>query len=240
MDNLWLSTSKIIQRVKARVGAGMRNLELDDDAIAEILRDETLPTLSVYFPKIIHYIVDMKNDMVDGQPGMYYVETPTQLLGAELLTSLNGIGSSTTFYDRFYRVCPFEFVLSFLQDEIANFTAIPYTVHFLPPNKINIAPNPPEGMNDNRMALKLKVAHSDFTEFHPGLREYILQLAACDIRMDILGFRHVFTNVNTTQSEIELYTGTYEDAVNERKELLEKFRQNMHLSSNRRKIWTAF
>jgi len=240
MDNLWLSTASIIRRIKARLGAGMRNLELDDDAIAQILTDETLPTLSVYFPKVIHYIIDMKNDMVDGQRGLYYVNTPTQCLGAEVLTSLNGIGSSTTFYDRFYRVCPFEFVLSFLQDEIANWTSIPYTVHFRPPNKVEIAPNPPEGMNDNRMALKLKVAHSDFTEFHPGLREYILNLAACDVKLDILGFRSVFTNINTSISEIELGMGTFENAQQEREQLLEKFRQSMHLSANRRKIWTEY
>lgn len=235
MQDLWFTTAKIVNHVKARLGASMRGLELDNDAIAKILKEETLPTLSIYFPKFINYIIDMDQDMVDGQRGFYYINTPTQLLGAELILSINGV-SNNSWYDRSFSICPLEFVLSWLQKEITDFTTVPYTIEFFPPNKVMITPNPPAG-NENKIAVKLKVAHSDFTEFHPGLRETILKLAVCDVKLDILGMRRVFNNISTSFAEIELNMGTYEEAEGKRDELLEKIRSMMHLSANKRKIF---
>jgi hypothetical protein len=238
MQNLWFTTSKIINHVKARLGAAVRTLELDNDAIAQVLKDETLEALSVYFPKTIGYIVDTKEDIVDNQRGLFYINTPTQLLGAELILSMSTLGQSGAydFYDRSFQICPHEFVLAWLQAEVSGFTTIPYSAELVPPNKIRITPIPPS-TNENKIALKLKVAHTDFTEFHPGLREVIYDLGACDVKLDILGFRSVFTNINASMADLELSMGTFEEAKSERKELLEKIRSFQHLSVNRRKIW---
>lgn len=239
MQDLWFTTSKIINHVKARLGASVRGLELDNDAIAKILKDETLPALSVFFPKTIGYIVDTKQDIVDNQRGLFYINTPTQLLGAELILSMSTLGQSGAydFYDRSFQICPHEFVLAWLQAEVSGFTTIPYSAELVPPNKIRITPIPPS-TNENKIALKLKVAHSDFTEFHPGLRETIFKLARCDVKLDILGLRTVFTNINTSMADLELSMGTFEQAEAERNELIEKIRSFQHLSVNRRKCWT--
>ena len=126
--------------------------------------------------------------------------------------------------------------MSFMQKEIMDYTQVPYTIEMVPPNKIRIMPNPAAGFS-HKIGVKLKVAHSDFQEFSPGLREVILKLALCDVKLDILGMRRIFTNISTGMNEIELAIGTYEEAESKRDELLEKIRANMHLSANRRKIF---
>jgi hypothetical protein len=238
MQDLWFSTSKIVNHVKARLGASVRGLELDNDAIAKVLKEETLPTLSIYFPKFIGYIVDTKEDIVDNQRGLFYINTPTTLIGAELILSMSTLGQSGAydFYDRSFQICPHEFVLAWLQAEVSGFSTIPYSCELVPPNKIRVTPIPPS-TNENKIALKLKVAHSDFTEFPPGLRETIFKLARCDVKLDILGLRTVFTNLNVSMADIELGMGTFEQAESERDALLEKIRGAMHLSANRRKVW---
>jgi len=236
MAEAWLSTSYLVNHIKARLGAACRELELDNDAIAKVIKDETLKTLSLYFPKFIYYIIDIDKDQVGKDQGLYYINTPTQLLGAEMIVSLNGLGTGDTFYDRTYSVCPFEYLLTFKQKEIKDYTRVPTTIEIVPPNKVRIMPNPAIGMG-RKICVKLKVAHSDFQEFHPGLLEIIKQLCLCDVKLDILGFRRVFSNINTSMSDIELSLGTFEEAESKRTELLEKIRSNMHLSTNRRKCW---
>jgi hypothetical protein len=231
----WLNNTKIVNSVKARLGAGMRGIELDNDSIAKVLRDETLPTLSIYFPRFINYVIDMDEDQVGRQKGLYYVEWPTQILGAEIITSLNGV-SNATWYDRSFSICPLDFIMSFMQKEITDFTTVPFTVEFLPPNQIQINPNPPRGTM-NKIAVKLKVAHADFAQFAPGLREIILKMATYDVKLDILGFRRIFSNISTSMADIELTMGTFEEAESKRDELIEKIRGQAHLSANRRKIY---
>lgn len=232
----WLTMSKVVNSVKARLGAGARNLELDNDAIASVIRNETLPALSVYFPKMVYYVIDMYEDVVDKhQKGRYYVEWETPILGVEIITSLNGV-SNATWYDRSFSICPLEFILSFMQKEITDWTTTPYTVHFLPPNQVMINPNPPYG-TANKIAIKMKVAHKDFTEFHPGLREIIIKLCTYDVKLDILGMRRIFSNINTSMSDLELSMGTFEEADAKRDELIEKIRSQQHLSYNRRRLF---
>lgn len=238
MAEAWLSTSYLVNHVKSRLGAACRELEIDNDAIAKILKEETLKTLSIYFPKFINYIVDIDQDQVGTDHGCYYINTPTQLLGAEIILSLNGL-ADTAFYDRTYSICPFEYMLTFMQREIMQYTVVPTTVEMIPPNKVRIMPNPAIGMG-RKIALKLKVAHSDFQEFAPGLLEIIKKLALCDVKLDILGMRRIFNNISTSMADIELSLGTYEEAESKRDELLEKIRNSMHLSTNRRKIFVDY
>jgi len=130
----------------------------------------------------------------------------------------------------------FEYILTYLQKEILDYTRVPTTCSFEPPNKVRVSPNPATMMG-KKVVLKLKVAHSDFQEFHPGLLETIKKLALCDVKLDILGMRRIFNNINTSMSDIELSLGTYEEAETKRDDLLEKIRASMHLSANRRKIF---
>jgi len=235
MAETWLSTSYLVNHIKSRLGASVRGLELDNDAIALVLKEETLRTLSLYFPKFIGYIVDIEKDQVGRDQGLYYIDTPTALLGVELILSMNGLGNYT-YYDRTYSICPFEYILTYLQKEILDYTRVPTTCSFEPPNKVRVSPNPATMMG-KKVVLKLKVAHSDFQEFHPGLLETIKKLALCDVKLDILGMRRIFNNINTSMSDIELSLGTYEEAETKRDDLLEKIRASMHLSANRRKIF---
>ena len=231
----FIDTSYLVNYIKARLGAASKGLEIDNTALANIIHDETLKTLSVYFPKSEIYAIDPNQAQVDPlQTGLFYVQPKTALLGVEKIVSLGMNGSYDNGIVNRAFPCPTDFILMHASAEIMDMMRIPYTVHFLPPDKVRINPNPPY---TNVIYIRIKTAHSDFSEFNPGLLEIIKKLALCDVKLDILGLRKHFTTLNTSYADIELDMGTFEEADSQRSDLMEKIRANMHLSASRRKVY---
>ena len=231
----FIDTSYLVNYIKARLGSSVKKLEIDNTAISNILYEETLRTLSVYFPKFENYAIDPNRDEVDpNQRGLFFVTPKSTLMGVERIISLGMSGSydNGAFENMF--PCPIDFMLTHAAKEIMDIMRIPYTISFLPPDKVQINPNPPY---TNIIYIRIKIAHNDFSEFNPGLLEIIKKLALCDVKLDILGMRKHFTTLNTTFADIELDLGTFEEADSQRSDILEKIRANSHLSANRRKVY---
>jgi len=228
----FINTNEIINYVKARLGGSAHRIELDDEAINRLIHEQTLKTISTYFPlqkKIVvttankildpmnrdeYYLPDMDEDVIS----IAQIIPPTSGFGVYVNNNLtyqlnNNIGST-------------------MLDGLGN---IIYLATFVPPNRVKITPVLPN--NWPSFVLLINVAHKDFITLTPGLREIVMKLALLDCKIDIFGIRSYFATLNTEFGQIELNLSSLESAISEREELIEKMRSKQLFSSTRKKVW---
>lgn len=239
MSDPLFNITDIINRVKARLGASFRELEITDTAIYDILMNETLKTLSVYFPKTSVVVVDPESDRVEfAEPNVFFLRTDetviniVSVIGADPGNYQNGIYDELRFTQ--FNVDPSQRMMFQMQNEIYDAYQVPYSAILYPPNMVQITPRPRGGLH---LVLRVNVAHTDFNQFHPGLREHIMRLAEYDVKLDILGIRQYFQQISTGFEQIELNLGTFQEAEQKRDELTQLFREKRQLSQNRKRLW---
>ena len=233
----------IIRHVKARMGAYSRKLELDDDSLIRILEQETLPTLSVYFPYYIEYILDTVTNQLPGANNQFYLPSEIEgfyLLGVERVLPCIGASQSTGMGNVYGGVMPSlnNFINMKLDQTILSAFMVPNTFTFFPPNTIRLNGELNFTMY-KRLNLTLKVTHNkNFSTFHPGLREIIMKMAFYDIALDILGIRKYFQSLSTTFGEVDLNLDMLEVS-DRRDDLIETLRKNQLKNSVVKKIYIA-
>jgi len=235
-DESFINISDIINRVKARIGASVRGLELDDYHLAELLTNETLKTISIHFPLQRYHIINPQEVAVEGNGGYFYLDLDYPIIGVSDVIDTGFLDyTNSAIYNRLMSN-PSEIMSSFLTKELIDANIIPTTVTYEPPNLVRLHP----WRNLHRkIAVRLKVPHQSFNTLHPGLREKVFKLCEYDVKLDILGIRKYFNNLSTPFAEIELNLGPFEEAESKRDELLEKFRIHQHKSANRKKLWVG-
>lgn len=233
----------IIRHIKGRLGAYTRKLEISDEAIISILEQETLPTLSVYFPYYIDYILDTEDSRLPDTRNQFYLPSEIEgfyLLGVERVLPAMGGSQSTGMGNVYGGVMPSinNYINMKLDATILSAFMIPDTFTFFPPNTIRLNGE----LNFTaykRMLLTLKVTHNkNFSTFHPGLRETIMKLAMFDVSLDILGIRKYFQNLSTTFGEVDLNLDILEVS-DKRDDLIESLRKNQLKNSVIKKIYIA-
>lgn len=241
-----LTLSRVMNRVKARLGVAVQKLELTDEDLARIIMEETLPTFSNFFPEFKSHKI-YRHEKLEDHGGTYYIrglEERTILGMSRILgggcTSGQGLGNRNGYgrHNEFRRnVTPETGVRSFMMDQAAaNVVSAlmhPYTFEFKPPNSILLQPF----MDEDYIDVELKMVHASLMTIHPGLTEYFCKLALYDIQIDLLGIRSYFQNISTTYGEINLRLDSLEQADDKREELLELFREKASFSPNRQQIW---
>lgn len=232
----FITMSDVINHAKAKLGVLTHQLELDDNMLIQAIRTRTLKTLSVYFPYMENIVVDLQAAKVPDSydSSTFFIESKT---GAIILGVNRVLPTSVTSYSSEFpgmRRTTTHSVNEYLAADFEALSTVPYTVVFLPPNKINIQPIPASYGN---MVVEVRTEHLDFSTLNPNLYEYIMKLAEADIKLDILANRSYFSNLSTPFGDIELNLSKLEDAESIRQEVIEKFEAKKHLNSNRRKIW---
>lgn len=234
----YFTLSDVINRVKARLGTSVRKLELSDQAIADLIMNETMATFSIYFPTEVRHDILSQTDKVDGYAGRYWLKTDRQITTVSKVfvgvgnsvSGISGNGLSGQHIDGGRTIMEHQSVL-----DITSAYDNPTTHQFIPPNQVEITPAPKQMI----ITTMLHVKHESFETIPPGLRERFMKLAEYDVKIDLLGIRKYFTNISTTFGELELNTEMLEDANDKRDELLELFRTKMMHSANRQKVWVA-
>ena len=232
-----ITIAEVADRVKARLGTSVHKLELTEEEIGKCLRDETLRTLSIYFPREEVISVQPGRDDYPGDPdrGSYRIRS-AQELEVVGVVELIGLGMSArhgTGLTHVRRVMSFQDIVSEKLVTMTEGLSVPYQAQFEPPDKARISPNPPE----EPFLLRIHTVHGGFGSFPLGLRETIMRLAECDVRLDVLGARQHFTSVSAEFAEIELNLGPFEEARTQRDELIERMTSKKHLTSTRKKVW---
>lgn len=239
-----LNINVILNHVKARLGAFIRDLELSDEAIIKVLQEETLPTLSIYMPYYCSYMLDVQKSAVQPLMNTYFIPEKlddefTVLDVQAVIPSFRGMSNTAYFY------MPLG---GDLQSIITNLAGTkfantvygsminPMTWNYIRPNQLRL-----DSMYSNQnMLLILKTTHRrDFATFLPGSAEVVKKLALLDVALDIYSVRKYFSNINTTVANFNLDLDFFQSAYDKREELVEKLRLNQLKNPGTKKIYIA-
>lgn len=233
----------LVKHVKARLGAYHRKLELDDEAIIQCLEQETLKTLSVYFPYYLEWVLNTKESKVPELNNHYFLPNDIQgyqLMGVERVLPKFGQTQSTGLGSVYGGILPSinNFINQQLDQVMMSAMMVPNTFTFISPNilKLNGEVN---FSNYQNMSVLLKVTHQkDFSTFPFGLRETIKKLALYDVCLDVFGIRNYFGSLNTTFGEIDLKLDVFQ-VEDKRDDLIEKLRLNQIKNARVKKIYVV-
>jgi len=236
-----INLSQTLNYIKARLGASVHKLELSDQEILRCIQEETMYTMSEFFPeKKIHRIYP--HELVDDHEGTYFLRglEDRVVLGVSKLLENNSathnVGTGSSFYDHSLPIHNIEsFMMTKAVVNVSSALSFPYTYEFKPPNKVLIQPH----IRTPFVDLELKLVHANPSTFHPGLRKYFNKLALYDVQLDLLGIRKYFQSISSSYGEINLRMEDLEQADQSREELIELFAQKQIYSPNRQKIWVA-
>lgn len=234
----------IVNHIKARIGTYKRDIELDDDAIIRCLEQETLKTLSVYFPYYLEWSINANTDLVPGLSNTYYLPELIAgshfIIGVERVLPTSSVIGQSQVSNIFGGVLPSlgNFVDNKLSSTMNSLLTMPDTFTFLQPNMLRVNNLNNTSIN-NTLVTTLKTTHRrDFTTFPFGLRETIKKLALYDVCLDVKGIRQYFTTVNTTFGELNLDMDFF-NVTDKRDDLIELMRKNQLKNSGVKKIYIA-
>jgi hypothetical protein len=235
--------NEIVNHVKSRLGMTHRRLELSEEDIVNLLQTETLPTLSVYFPFYLEYMLDTQTTLVEGMGNTYNL--PTELMGFRIIGCEKVIDSLgyTASSGMNFGILGTDMVSSmtnFMNTKLSNGLTMamlpPTTFQFMPPNLLRVH-NTYSGRN---LFTVLKSTHrKDFSTLPFGLLESVKRLALADVANDLLGIRNYFQNVGTTFGEINLNLDQLKEWSDKRDDLIESFRKNQLKNTGAKKIYVA-
>jgi hypothetical protein len=228
----FINTNEIINYVKARLGGSAHRIELDDEAINRLIHEQTLKTISTYFPLQKKVVVTMANRILDplNRDEYFLPDMDEDVISiAQMIPPTSGFGvyiNNNLTYQLNNNIG------NTMLDGLGN---IIYLATFIPPNRIKVTPILPN--NWQWFTLLVNVAHKDFITLTPGLREIVMKLALLDVKIDIYGIRSYFANLNTEFGQIELNLSGLESAISDRDTLIEEIRKKQLFSSTRKKVW---
>lgn len=227
-----------------RLGHLVKKIELSDDDIIKCLQNETLITMSLYYPFFIEYKLDTNANRMENSNNMFYL--PNDIEGHKLL-SVASVQTGTAYSNGWTGGNPYNIIGNSIHNSIMGYNAVklnlnvtsaltvPETFSFIPPNLLRLYSV--NFRNQYYMCIFKMTHREDFATFHIGLREIIRNLAFYDVCIDLYGVRKYFSQINTLFAEIQLETSMLEDAIGKREEVLEKLKHNMLLSTHQRKIF---
>jgi len=236
-----LNTTNVLRHIEKELGYKFSQLEITHDEILDLLKLETLTTFSKYFPYQGDLIViEPIKDLVPGTSNIFYIDSeteilninklvPNSILGPYLNTSEVGVSIANSLYSN-----P---ISRQLDKDLISAVTNPTTFRFIYPNKVEITP---AALASNTFAIMVNRVHPDHFGTIPGLlRDEFLELAVCDVKIMLYKIRTRFQNISSTFGELSLFIDDLQNAKDERKDLLDKFRTNVLKNPNRKKIIIA-
>ena len=227
----------LIRELEMDLGYKFTDLEIEHDAILEIIKIKTLPTFSKYFPYQTRITIDREKDLVPGYSNRYYLKTDSEIMNINRLVTNNAkVDASSSGLTGVAMRPGFDYGLSNfferqIQADLAS-ASNPVTFMFYPPNQIEIYPSFINGL------VELNVVHDETLHTIPmNMKEYFMQLALADVKMALYQIRNRFNNMQTSFGTLELFIDDLQTGRDERNELIEKFKNASIKTTRRKKLW---
>jgi len=228
-----MNPSMVLQYIELNLGASIQVLEIDTDDIMEIVRTQTIPTFSLYYPNYQLIEVIPKRDKVPNRFNTFYLKTDLEIIGVSKVLSENYLGNSglpMAYYDS-------DPINRQMTADLASMYFQPITWEFESPNILSVYP---KTNLLGAFTVQLKTVHPDHLATIPfSMREEFLECALYDVRIALYPIRDRFKNINTTFGSIELFMDKLESAADDKKQLKEKWRENFNKSPRKKKWYYA-
>ena len=201
-----------------------------------IVFQESIPTFSKYFPWHFRTTIDTNKNRVEGSMSRFYLNNDE--LNKVDLVGVNKIWlSNVAYYGSTLVSITHDPMSQQLMNDALSAVATPVTFTYLPPNIIEIHPYVTY-LND--FMVEVSAIHpTHMKSIPPGMRESFYQLAYLDVLVSLLPLRKRFESISSVYGDIRLFLDAVDSSVNDRKELLDKFQENILKDSDAKRIWIA-
>lgn len=228
-----MNPTDVLQYIELNLGASLQVLELDAYEIMDVVRTQTIPTFSSYYPNYEYLTIHVAEDKVPNRFNTFYLKTDREILGVSKVLAENYMGNSglpLAYYDS-------DPINRQMTADIASMYLQPITHEFESPNIVSVFPKT-QLLGD--FTVQIKTVHPEHLATIPlGYRNEFLECALYDVRIALYPIRQRFSTINTTFGNIELFMDKLESAADDKKQLLERWRGNFNKSPRHRKIFVG-
>lgn len=225
-----LNPTDLLQYIELNLGASIQILELTPNEIMDVVRTQTLPSFSIYYPLFINIDILPERDKVPNRFNCFYLKTEHEIIGVSKVLAENYMGNAglpLAYYDS-------DPLNRQITADLASMYLQKITFDFESPNIVSIFP---KTTLLGSFTVQLKVVHPLHLATIPfGYRMEFFKCALFDVRMALYPIRDRFKNINTTFGNVELFMDKLDSASDDKQALLDKWRENYHKSSKRKKI----
>ena len=245
--------SDLLNKIERRLGLKMITPhlppDLNKDAWAEIILEDTLVTFSRFYPRKLRFTVNSEtcNKVRENHRWVYYIKD--EILGGIKLLGVSDIDWQDTSADNIsvgqtagygYYIPNYGGVEStyesFLSAQMTADIASLYNNHiyveFEEPNKIILSRAGNVDVNLDSFVINLLVQHHNLATLSPTMMETFEQLAQADIAKTLFMHLRYVDNLETIYLVTDLKLSELEQEANRRQEIMDKIEQSYVSASN--------
>ena len=233
-----VNPSTLLRYIKRKLGASHFDIPLDDKEIMEVCLDESLYTFSKYYPFMYPLALSPKDalndDTTEKNRCKYYLKTDgLEIMGVAKMYRGEGYINGGL-YPRFNSDNIFEMQMN---ADLGSAVEIPDTFIFIPPNIIETYP---KYVGNQDLMVVCKCVHPSHLGTIPlSLRDQFFRLCELDVKISIYQILKNYDQLNTAYGTIDLKLQDYENAEDQRRELLEQWDANFLREPNRKHFWIS-
>jgi hypothetical protein len=209
-----------------KLGTTARKIELTDNDIIKILKEETLPKISNYFPRRLDVVIIPAKHEITSIPNKstFIIPVEETIINVIEVIMPTGMGDLASIASQGSFIA-FEDVVSDLV----------FHPNFEPPNKFTVYPN--VGSTISYFTIGINVIHQNFQTIKTGIFEKVKKVALGDVSEAILAMRNQFQAINSEYGEINLNLDYLEKLIQEKDEMMNMFEDKYGLVAARKKVY---
>lgn len=239
---MFKNKAHLLKRLKQMLGIYSIKLPVTDDELyQDVIVETTLPVFSIYMPYQYELLVDLNEIRITDR---YAADDSSLISNCYQIPdifpnqSCLGINNIRPYieYNGMMMTSSYETIDSYQTlatgQTLANLASAmipPQTFKFMPPNKFEIYN---QVLYNNKVFLDLNYVHSpELFTIPETARESFFKLALLDTRAYLYNMLKYYTTIQTAYGQMDLKIENWENAENDRQELLNQWDDNYHLDS---------
>jgi len=230
-----MTPTRLARWLGTQLGVTHSHLEVSLSSLLEIVRTNALPIFSHYFPYMRRIDLNFQSEEVKTNKKTQFRIPPTIIKPERIMKVADVI--TLTQYGNIYPYAPnmnTDIITEQLSRNIVSGYMQTVTWSFTPPNLINVYP----GIYYGKMAVELHMKHDvNFFTIPTTLELEFQKLALLECKEFIFNIRKNYRNIATAFGTLELDIDTFQSAADEKKELLELWKNNYWKEGYRKKVW---
>jgi hypothetical protein len=203
----------------------------------EVVRLQSLPLFSKYFPALFRLTLDTSdsNVRIENRNNMFRI--PNNLIKNERIVGIKRVITDITYgtaegfllaydtnvFDRQFRA------------DIASVAALPTTFNFIQPNIVEINPH---NFYFRKFLVELKIEHDpNLFTIPKNLIDEFLKLALIDVKRSLYNIRKNFPTISTAFGNLEFDMESVQGMDDRKQELLERWDKEYYKTPDRKRIF---
>ena len=239
--------SEFLTQIKEDIGIKDVPLPVDDAALTKRFVTSALREFSIRYPKLEEILitqdmaVDLSSRSLNGS--VTYIIPEKYYRGSQILTVLSinstGYGAADNFYNPTMFLGSADMLIESVTDikmaaSLASMIGHAPTFRFDPPNKLTVF----NGWTGNAYRVEVGMLHDpSLATIPPGAMTHLRQLATLDIEEYLYGKMKRIQNLETGIGSISLQIDNWENAAQEKRELLRDWDESASLSLDSINYW---